>query len=188
MSEHAWPSWPVKRLGVVSDSHGDAARTTRAVDALLADAADLVLHLGDLGDERVVDRLVGLPVRVVLGNVDDARLADYARGLDLPVEDTAVVAELGGVRLAATHGHREDVVETLVKAGPDILVHGHTHAWRDETIDGVRFLNPGALHRTAVPTAGLLDVRSGLFRRYELPDDGELRRIPPESTGEPIRS
>ena len=76
--------------------------------------------------------------------------------------------------------------EALRAAGaPDVLLHGHTHRWRDETIDGVRFLNPGALQRTRVPTAGMLEVRSGVFSRYELPDDGDVRRIPGPALGEP---
>ena len=25
----------------------------------------------------------------------------------------------------------------------DVVIHGHTHRWRDEVVDGVRFINPG---------------------------------------------
>ena len=185
MFEGAWPPWAVDRIGLVSDSHGNAERTTRAIDALLADGAECILHLGDVGDERVVDRLVGLPVGILLGNVDDDRMADYARALDLVVHDPALVADLGGIRIAATHGHREDVVASLVEASPDVLVHGHTHRFRDEPIDGVRFVNPGALQRTKVPTAAMLEVRSGVLSRYELPDDAGVRRIPGPALGEP---
>ena len=185
MFDGAWPSWAVERIGLVSDSHGHAERTTRAVDALLADGADGIVHLGDVGDELVVDRLAGLPVSILLGNVDDRRLADYARSLDLMVHDPALVAEVGGIRFAATHGHREEVMASLYEASPDVLVHGHTHQCRDQTIGGVRFLNPGALYRTRVPMAAMLEVRSGVFSRYELPDDADLRRIPGQALGEP---
>ena len=47
-----------------------------------------------------------------------------------------------------------------------------------------RGVNPGALQRTKVPTAAMLEVRSGVLSRYELPDDADVRRISGPALGE----
>lgn len=188
MGADRWPQRQIRRLGLVADSHGEADRTSIAVATLLDAGADLVLHLGDLGagrsGELVVDRLVGLPVRILLGNVDDERLGDYACGLDLMVDEPAFRATVGGTRVAATHGHREDVLTTLLGDEPHVLIHGHTHRFRDETVDGVRVLNPGALHRSPRFTAANLDPVSGRLEVFEILDEGPARRIPARDLGE----
>ena len=185
MIEDVWTPLPVEKVGIVSDSHGQADATTRAVDALLEGGAELILHLGDIGGEAVVDRLVGLPARILLGNVDDPRLADYARSLDVIVDDPVFYGLIGGRRVSATHGHREDVLSHLLTLSPEIVLHGHTHQWRDEQRANIRFVNPGAIFRTTRPSAALLSPRTGRIDRFELEMDGTVRRIPFPPHGEP---
>jgi len=184
MIEDVWTPFPVEKIGIVSDSHGQADATTRAVEALLEDGAELILHLGDVGGEAVIDRLVGLPARILLGNVDDPRLADYARSLDLVVDDPVFCGLIGGRRVSAIHGHREDVLSHLLTLSPEIVLHGHTHQWRDERLAEIRFVNPGAIHRTSRPSVALLTPRTGRIDRLELATDGSVRRIPFPPDGE----
>ena len=57
------------------------------------------------------------------------------------------------------------------KAAPsniDVLLHGHTHVPRDETIGGVRFLNPGCVTR---PNRGA----PASVAHLEIAPDGALR-------------
>ena len=157
-------------LGLLADTHGRAERTTAALDRLLEAGATTILHLGDVGGERVIDRLAGLPVHLLFGNVDEERsLASYAIALELRPHHPAVRFRMGGRRIIATHGHLASVVEDAHEAGPDYLLHGHTHVVRDETIDGVRVLNPGAVHRAKVHTVATLEPASGRFTILELP-------------------
>ena len=46
-------------VGVLSDSHGHAETTARAVEALVAHGAEMLLHLGDIGSDEVIDELGG---------------------------------------------------------------------------------------------------------------------------------
>lgn len=136
----------------------------------MAASVDLILHLGDLGSEEVVDRLVGLPVRMVLGNVDPPILASYAEFLGLNVDHPLMRLEIGNRRLVATHGHLDQEVSAGVRDRPDYFIHGHTHRVRDERIDATRFLNPGALQRNAPSNVGVLDLLSDDFRLLEVPN------------------
>ncbi|MAD78097.1 MAG: hypothetical protein CMJ51_01840 [Planctomycetaceae bacterium] len=166
----SWTPLSARRIGLVSDTHGDVLRTTRGLDLLIADSVDLILHLGDLGSEAVVDRLAGLPVRLVLGNVDPPHLARYATLIGLTVDHPGMRLQVGERRIFATHGHLDSVVRSGLSDRPDYFIHGHTHQARDERIDGIRFLNPGAVQRGAPPSVAILDPVDDDFTVRHLPE------------------
>jgi len=165
-----WTTLPDDRIGLLSDSHGVVDRTDFALECLLKAGATTILHLGDLGSEQVIERLAGLPVRLVFGNVDEDRaFSTYASDLDLVVDHPTMRLVVGGRRIIATHGHLESEIAQAVESQPDFIIHGHTHLIRDETIDGIRFLNPGAVHRAAVWSVAILEPATGRFSVIELP-------------------
>jgi putative phosphoesterase len=148
-------------LGILSDSHGQRVRVRRAIELLLERGATRFVHLGDVGD-GVLDELAGLNARVVFGNCDDDReLEGHARALDIEVMHPAGWFEIDGKRVGVTHGHLLDELDKLIEAKVDYLLHGHTHQCSDATIDGVRMINPGALHRATPHTAVLLCPATG---------------------------
>lgn len=174
---HETRRWPVvARIGFISDTHGRTDRARRAIDLLVARGAERIVHLGDVGSESVLDLLAGIPALVVFGNCDDSRnLARYAEILGIEVAHPSTIIEFknvavgadaasatetgrGVLRIGMTHGHLEREVERLFDARIDILLHGHTHEIRDEMIQGVRVLNPGALHRAKTHTVLLLET------------------------------
>lgn len=164
------------RIGFISDTHGRTDRARRAIDLLMARGAERIVHLGDVGSESVLDLLAGIPALVVFGNCDDSRnLARYAEILGIEVAHPSTIIEFknvavgadavaatetgrGVLRIGMTHGHLEREVERLFDARIDILLHGHTHEIRDEIVQGVRVLNPGALHRAKTHTVLLLET------------------------------
>jgi putative phosphoesterase len=155
-----------ERLGILSDTHGDAQRAGRAIELLRARGATRIIHLGDVGSEAVLDQLAGLDASVVFGNCDDTRsLRRYADVLGIAVVHPAAIIEVKAegrsVRVGLTHGHLADEVDRLFAAEVDVLLHGHTHEPRDERIGPTRVMNPGALHRANRKTALLLDLDSG---------------------------
>lgn len=155
-----------ERLGILSDTHGDAKRARRAIELLRARGAGRIIHLGDIGSESVLDHLAGLESTIVFGNCDDARsLRRYAEFLGIEVAHPAAILEVksvrGATRIGITHGHLLDEIEELFRAEVDILLHGHTHVARDDMVGPTRFMNPGALHRADRKTAMLLDLATG---------------------------
>jgi putative phosphoesterase len=148
------------RIAVLADTHN------RVPPALLRgiSSADEIWHLGDVCTWYVLDwfRDLGKPVRVVRGNCDD--VSDWPWVLEF---------ELEGLRFYLTH------IPPAPKTAPpdvDLLLHGHTHVPRDETVNGTRFLNPGCIsnaHRGAPASFAWLEIENGrvLDWRVKLVED-----------------
>ncbi len=117
------------RIAVLSDTHD---RLPEQVCSGIAEA-DEIWHLGDVCEPQIFARLqlVGPRVRVVRGNCD-SHLA-WPLTLDF---------ELEGFHLRLEH-----IPSRHPPSGSDFFLHGHTHVPRDETLGGVRFLNPGCITR-----------------------------------------
>jgi len=158
------------RLGILSDSHGHRERVRTAIDLLRAAGAERFVHLGDLGEASALDDLAGLPCAVVFGNCDDERdLQRTAECLGIESLHPGGVLEVGERRVVITHGHLEGELRRLLALRPEYLLHGHTHERRDSVCDGVRVINPGALHRAPAHTVALLEVDTGRLETIVLP-------------------
>lgn len=143
------------RVGLVSDTHG-------LFDPRLAGAfagCHAILHAGDVVKPSVLHELSRIaPVTAVRGNNDD-RLAD------LP--ETAVVP-LGALTALLVHdlGPRErprpPARPILLRARPEIVVHGHSHRPGAALLGPTLFVNPGSAgsRRFSLPrTAAVLTVQ-----------------------------
>src|ERR1700744_2097858 len=117
------------RIAVLSDTHDRLPAHVTAAGA----EADEIWHLGDVCGTDILEtlRALGPAVRVVRGNCDGC-LA-WPLTLDF---------ELGGHRF-----HLEHIPTRLAPPNADFFRPGHPHVPRDETIHGVRFLNPGCITR-----------------------------------------
>ena len=132
------------RLLLAADIHGAVELLAEAAE--LADPADLIVIAGDAGtDEAEIAAFLGdRPYVLVPGN------NDYNLLRDLP--ETAAFS-MGGLRFCVTHGHLQNVrdgvtpelVEFAKDRGADILIYGHSHKYSAERIDGIWFVNPGAV-------------------------------------------
>lgn len=145
------------RIGLLSDSHGQALRTRDAIGMLVDRGAEMLLHMGDIETEAVIDALAGLDARLVFGNNDDERsLGAYASSLGLRVLHPLGRVEADGRTIAFTHGHLGRLLRD--SGGVDYFIHGHTHHKRDERRGATRWINPGALHRACPYSVALLDT------------------------------
>ena len=148
------------RGGGLLSARGALGRLPDAAYAHL-DAAEVILHAGDIVVGEVLDELRGFaPVHAVLGNND----ADLM-GLLAETESLA----LEGVRIAMIH----DSGPSAGRAGrmrrrfpdADVVVFGHSHIpWDDAGVDGQLLFNPGSpTERRSQPnhTLGTLDLDSG---------------------------
>lgn len=157
------------RIGILSDSHGKHERTAAAVELLVDQGAEVLIHLGDLCSDAVVDALVlgpsGPPVHIVYGNCDTrfVETGRYAASLGIVVDEWEGRLDADGKTVAYTHGHLIDVMQKAVADGADYLLHGHTHETRDERVGETRIINPGALQRARRYTVAVLDTASDVL-------------------------
>jgi len=143
------------RLGIISDTHGllrpEAIRC-------LADV-DHIIHGGDIGRPEIVAALRRIaPVTAIRGNVDTGEWAkDYAETQLVRLADRSFYV------LHDLHALSIDPVAL----GIDVVISGHSHKVRIDTIGGVLYLNPGSAgpRRFRLPvTLATLDLVAGDLR------------------------
>ncbi|WP_342588708.1 metallophosphoesterase family protein [Salinicola lusitanus] len=120
-------------VGVISDTHG--LLRDQAL-ALLADCRPLI-HLGDVGDPAILERLAELaPVYSVRGNIDREGVCSA-----LPSHRLLVI---NGRPLQLVH----DVADVDERMACEAVLHGHSHKprneWRGEGDERRLWFNPGA--------------------------------------------
>lgn len=139
------------RIVVAGDNHGDR-QALRYLRETYADY-DYFVHCGD--SEMAIEELEGF--LCVRGN------NDFALGNNAPDQR---ILEVGGHRIYICHGHMdflsyfhyEPLARRAKSQNCDTVFFGHVHTYDDETIDGVRLLNPGSLrhNRDASPPSYML--------------------------------
>ena len=141
------------RIGLIGDTQG-RYRVPELLEVVRRHFADVdeIWHAGDWQYEEVLDGLKEIaPLTVVNGNApDDRRFPEH------------VVRTLEGLDLGMTH--RPPRGDEPWLRGLDICVHGHTHRWRDEVRDGIRFINvstPTSAFPSRDRTLGRLPLAAG---------------------------
>ena len=120
------------RVGVISDTHG--LIRPEAVAAL--EGSELIIHAGDIGAPRVLERLEGIArVQAIRGNIDTAA---WARQLPETRE-----VRVGSARIWVLHDLHELALDPA-RDGYQAVIAGHSHRPGIEEKDGVLYLNPGS--------------------------------------------
>lgn len=148
------------RLGLIGDTQG-RYRVDALIAAVLPHFADVdeIWHVGDWQDERVLAELkaTGKPLTVVNGNApDDPRYPER------------VVRDLEGLTVGMVHRPPRRGDEWARRC--QVVIHGHTHRWRDEVVDGVRYVNVSTPTLGQERTIGVLEIEAGAawLRRIQL--------------------
>jgi putative phosphoesterase len=135
---------------------------------------ELLIHCGDVGDIDVFDELAGRPCRFVWGNMDSPAgpVRAYLQTLGIPVPSKGGTAfEADGKWFMVFHGHEPEFGQAIQRGDADYIFHGHTHDACDERVNGVRVINPGALHRASPKTVATLDTARDEVRFHEIAPD-----------------
>ncbi|MDR1016809.1 MAG: metallophosphatase family protein [Coriobacteriales bacterium] len=161
-------------IGVVSDTHGDIPDV--ALNNLVQNHVDHILHAGDIGSAEVIQKLVRIaPVTAVLGNMDES---DYG----FPFTKVGRLL-LANMRILLMHDPAEIDVEVNQQATlaardgsgvlPQIAVMGHTHIPDVQMQDGILRVNPGSTTRPlggSRPGLMLMSIAGGIvseIKRFE---------------------
>lgn len=130
----------MKRIGLVSDSHGKTANLKKAIEQM--GEVDLIFHMGDyIQDADLIKTWTNTPVMAVRGNMDS-----FERERPLFIK-----TNIEGHNIYVAHGHGQQVkwgteklAHTAKANGCDIALYGHTHRKDFSEEDGVLLINPGS--------------------------------------------
>jgi uncharacterized protein len=119
------------RIGIISDTHGllrpEAERGLTGVNH--------IIHAGDIGRPEIVDALRRIaPVTAIRGNADSG---EWAR--EYPDTKSLRLAEKSIYVL-----HDLKTLQADPAAGIDVVISGHSHVPKIDTVGGILYLNPGS--------------------------------------------
>ncbi|MFM8354066.1 MAG: YfcE family phosphodiesterase [Gammaproteobacteria bacterium] len=150
------------RIGIVSDTHNNLRNVTRIVELFNAAGVERVIHTGDITQAKTLEVFAHLeaPLYGVFGNNDQER-------------DTLVPAILRNGFIfqeppfeLVWHERRIIVVHDPLEFDGhlgqhhEVALHGHTHRYRHERLNGSLVFNPGecAGHMPGLNAVGVLDL------------------------------
>ncbi len=124
------------KIGIISDTHTKVKKAARAIDALIADGAEFMLHAGDIVDVEVLRLLheSGLRYEAVYGN-NDAHLSMFHEQFNLVQEP--YYFKLADTKFKLMH------LPFYMTPDTDIIIFGHTHEFSLQFVNNTLFLNSG---------------------------------------------
>lgn len=148
------------KICVFSDSHGSKKNMIAAIE-LEKPSVCFFLGDGERDFDEIMEMYPSLKCHSVKGNCD---FMSFAKN--------RLICEIEGVRIYATHGHKDDVkhepdYHTLElnakKAGAELAMFGHTHEQYLSERDGLTLLNPGTIGYGSYPAYAVVDIENGRF-------------------------
>ena len=158
-------------LGVVSDTHNNVKNTENIISLFNENNVDLVLHTGDITNKNTLERFSKLNcnLRGVFGNNDrqEKGLYEVSSKYNFDFREPPYAFSIMQKRIVMFH--EPDGIENFLEVNNsiDIVVHGHTHIYREERINKTIVFNPGESAgmfkgRNAI---GLIDLKTLELRR-----------------------
>lgn len=124
------------RIGIISDTHSKVKKAARAIDMLVKDGAEFIIHAGDIGELETLELLknCGLKYVAVYGN-NDAHLASYHNDYNLVQEP--YFFKIANTKFKLMH------LPFYMSPDADVVISGHTHEFESDFKNGTFFLNSG---------------------------------------------
>ncbi|MCX6050934.1 MAG: metallophosphoesterase family protein [Campylobacterales bacterium] len=124
------------KIGILSDTHKKVKRASKALDMLIENGAEFIIHAGDIVAPEVLELLKNSTKKyvAVYGN-NDAHLVQHHEAYNLVQEP--YYFKLAQTRFKLMH------LPFYMTPDADIVIYGHTHVFSSEFINGTLFLNPG---------------------------------------------
>ena len=158
-------------LGVVSDTHNHLSNVEKIIDIFNEKNVGKVIHTGDITQAKTLSRFSRLncPLLGVFGNNDlkEEGLKEVCKENGFVLEHPPLIKEISRKKIAIFH--EPDDIEDFIQnnEGIDLILHGHTHRYRKEKLEGVLIFNPGecAGNLKGRNSIGVVDLNDLLIER-----------------------
>ena len=134
-------------IGVVSDTHNRVDHVKRIVNIFNEFRVGLVIHTGDITNRNTLQYFHTLkcPLKGVFGNNDlnEIGLEEICLKNNFDFRLPPYVISLENRKIAIFH--EPDLIDSFLEEEKniDLVLHGHTHRYRNEDIEGIKYFNPG---------------------------------------------
>lgn len=169
------------KIGIISDTHNDAAMTKRALDAFHERGVEFVIHAGDLTSPEMISLFREFNTKFILGNGDTDHKGIFNACASAGFENASRCCqiELEGKKIFICHGddaHR--YFEAVDSHTFDYIIIGHTHEFGVKNRRNSIIINPGAVvndnHTNSEQTCAVLDIETGNVEKIVLLDEDGL--------------
>ncbi|MEA1920458.1 MAG: YfcE family phosphodiesterase [Campylobacterota bacterium] len=160
------------KIGIFSDTHTKTKLAKQAIEHLLDEGAEFIIHAGDICERKVLDELseCGKRYVAVYGN-NDSKLTSYHNQYSLVQEPHYF--KLANTRFKLMH------LPFYMAPDTDVVIFGHTHQFECDFRGGTLFLNPGETcgRNRGTSEFAMLEVVPAFFRITYYTRDPEASKI-----------
>ena len=146
------------KIGIISDTHTKVDMAKEALDLLIENGAEFIIHAGDIVEVETLELLknCGLKYVAVYGN-NDAHLGQFHGKYNLVQEPHYF--KLANTKFKLMH------LPYYMAPDADIVIFGHTHEFETDFKNGTLFLNPGEVCARSKPLSesALLEIKDDKF-------------------------
>ncbi|NOR57401.1 MAG: YfcE family phosphodiesterase [Sulfurimonas sp.] len=146
------------KIGILSDTHTKVTMAKDALELLIGDGAEFIVHAGDIVEVETLNLLkkCGLRYIAVYGN-NDAHLAQYHGKYNLVQEPHYF--KISNTKFKLMH------MPYYMAPDTDVVIFGHTHEFESDFKNGTLFLNPGeaCARNKPISECVMLDVTEDAF-------------------------
>ena len=134
-------------VGVVSDTHNNIKNIKNIIDIFNKRDVDVVIHTGDITNAKTLKMFSALKCKLVgvYGNNDRSEegLKEISLEYNFNFQEPPLRLNLANREIAIFHEPEliDEYIEELKDI--DLVFHGHTHRYRQETLDNTIYFNPG---------------------------------------------
>jgi len=134
------------RIGLTGDTHNNLKNVAKICDIFNSHHLDFVIHTGDISLPKTLSAFdsLNVPLKGVFGNNDQGEKEDLIKVCE---EKNFLFRDKLEIRISKENSlfaihDPNDIEDRFYKPG-NIIVHGHTHRFRNEVINGTSVFNPG---------------------------------------------
>ncbi len=134
------------KIGLTGDTHNNLKNVARICDIFNSQNLDFVIHTGDITLPKTLKSfdLLNIPLKGVFGNNDQEEKEDL---LKVCKEKGFFFKEILEIKISDENflfvvHDPNDIEDRFFKSG-NIIVHGHTHRFRNEIFKETCIFNPG---------------------------------------------
>ena len=134
-------------IGVVSDTHNNLKNIKQIISLFNNEDVCSVIHTGDIANEKALKEFSNLNTELigVYGNNDrnESGLNDIAKKYSFKFQNPPKSIKIFGKKITIFHEPEE--IDSFIIKNPevDLILHGHTHRYRNEVKNKTLIFNPG---------------------------------------------